>query len=402
MILKRGLLDRRVLGQSLLALSFDVGGLLSGRLAVVFAPMFKESPWILAIFPLVLTVRGSIGGILSGKIGTMLHTGEIRPQFRGNTSSFYSLLNSIFVLTFVDTIGMGLISFGLNCLFQQTSLENLVYFIVLPILTCILEMLIAVPITLSVAIKAYKSGLDPDILVYPVMSTTTDIIISAIYVSMVSLILRGGVYVVFMESLVFVIAASSTFLFIRHSKEEVFKKTLKEGTPTVLLSSLFGTVNGIGLASLRERIEEHPSILILYPALIDALGDIGSIIGSMETTKLALGYVTSFTTVLKDTVKDFLSVEAAAFLMHAIFGIAILAVGSLTNIAVNPLFVIRVALLSNVMSFLIVSLFSLAIATQTFKRGLDPDNFVIPLTTSLADTVATLSLMTTLIILGAQ
>jgi cation transporter-like permease len=48
------------------------------------------------------------------------------------------------------------------------------------------------------------------------------------------------------------------------------------------------------------------------------------------------------------------------------------------------------------MSFVVISLFSLLVATQTFQRGLDPDNFVIPLTTSLADTIATLSLMAVL------
>ena len=76
--------------------------------------------------------------------------------------------------------------------------------------------------------------------------------------------------------------------------------------------------------------------------------------------------------------------------------------GRLTGIAVDPFFVIKAALLSNAVSFLVISVFALLIATQTFKRGLDPDTFVIPLTTSVSDTVSTLSLMAVLTLLGAS
>jgi mgtE-like transporter len=186
-------------------------------------------PWILAIFPLVLTVRGDISGVLSGKVGTMLHTDEIRPQLRGNTRVFHSLLSSILVLTFVDTIGVGLLSFVFNIGLQQTSLQHLVYFVVIPTLTCVLSVMIAIPITLFVAIKAFKSGLNPDIIVYPIMSTTNDVLISVIYVAIVSIMLMGGVYVVFMEAVIVIIALASTILFIGHIREGLFKKTLKEG-----------------------------------------------------------------------------------------------------------------------------------------------------------------------------
>jgi cation transporter-like permease len=85
MVVLKNVLNRGIFSQSLLALAFNVGGVLSGRLAVIFTPIFMTYPWILAIFPLVLTVKGDVSGVLSGKVGTMLHTGEIRPQLKGNT-----------------------------------------------------------------------------------------------------------------------------------------------------------------------------------------------------------------------------------------------------------------------------------------------------------------------------
>jgi mgtE-like transporter len=205
---------------------------------------------------------------------------------------------------------------------------------------------------------------------------------------------------VFLELLIIIVAISSAFLYIIHFKESVFKKTLREGVPIVLLSSIFGSINGVALATFRGNLEKDPSLLMLYPGLMNILGNIGSIIGSMESTKLALGYITSFIDVLKDALRNLLSIEIAALLIHTILSIAIYLTGSLTNVSVDLFFIIKVALISNVMSFLIISIFSLIIATQTFRLGLDPDNFVIPLTTSVSDTVSTLILITVLMLLG--
>lgn len=402
MIFKKGLLNKKVFTQALLALTFNIGGLLSGRLTIIYAPIFKASPWILAIYPLVLTVRGGTSGVLCGKLGTLLHTGEITPYFRGNTKSFYSLINSIFVLTFIDTLSMGLISFCLNFLFQQTALETWIYFVILPVLSCVLGVVVTIPITLFVGSKAFQFGLDPDIITYPTISTINDIIVSTIYIAIVSSILHFYEYLFLLEFLIIIIAVFSIYLFIRHSKERIFNKTLKEGIPILFLSGLFGSINGIILSSFRKKIENAPSILLLYPALMNILGNIGSIIGSMETTKLALGYVTSFIYVLKDTFVDLFSVEVAAFIIHIFLSAAVIVVGSLTNLAVTPFLIFKVALLSNILSFFFISLFSLIIATQTFKHGLDPDNFVIPLTTSISDTISTFTLMTVLIIVGVN
>lgn len=118
------LFNRRVLLQALLTLTFDLLGILSGRIALVFSPLFESAPWILALYPPMLSIRGNIGGIISGKLSTMLHTGGVEPRLRGNTQEFYSLIRSIFFLTFVETAGAGVLSFVINSFFGNTSLQQ--------------------------------------------------------------------------------------------------------------------------------------------------------------------------------------------------------------------------------------------------------------------------------------
>jgi len=377
--------------QSITALFFDLGGLLSGTAAAIYYPMFGNLAWVLALFTPLLTVRGNIGGILSGKLGTMLHLGLVRPSLLKNTREYHSLIRAVFSLTFFDTLAIGAISFALNYMFGLVSLKHLPYFILIPPFSCLSAMIISAPIASLVGIEVFKRGMDPDIFIYPVMSTLDDILITLCYFTVAGFIIYfDNLPIIFLTLALLLLYFILTVL--RHRREPVFKRTLLEGAPTVVLASLFGVFGGMGLASIKREIERTPSILIIYPALIDALGDIGSIIGSMETTKLALGYTASLAKTLRETFADLISVECAALVVHVIFSIIGFALGGLQALPLL-IYLISITLTSNIISFLFISSFSLAVATQTFKRGLDPDNFVIPLVASASDVTATLSLV---------
>jgi cation transporter-like permease len=99
---------------------------------------------------------------------------------------------------------------------------------------------------------------------------------------------------------------------------------------------------------------------------------------------------------------NLLSVETAAAIMHVCFGLVAFFIGKAAGLTPNVVLLVTVALISNLVSFLFVSIFSLVVANQTFKHGLDPDNFVIPLVTSASDLGATMALMGTIAILGIE
>ncbi|MEM2505704.1 MAG: magnesium transporter, partial [Nitrososphaeria archaeon] len=221
--------------------------------------------------------------------------------------------------------------------------------------------------------------------------TLDDILITFCYFTITGFIIYLDNLFIMFFILALILVYFSAMMF-RNRRENVFRRTLLEGAPTVVLASLFGVFGGMGLGSLKNEIENMPSILIIYPALIDALGDIGSILGSMETTKLALGYASSLTKTFRETFADLVSVECAAAIIHVIFATIGFAISGMQGVS-SLFYMITITLFSNIISFLFISIFSLTIATQTFKYGLDPDNFVIPLVASVSDVGATLSLV---------
>ena len=384
--------------QTLIALSFNVVSLFAGGLVSLFTPRFQAAPWILALFPPILTIRGDICGIFSGNLTTMLHLGLIRPQIRGNTDIYRRLISAVFVLTFIDTLAMGGISFVLNLLFNRASLAQFYIFACVPTVSCIMAVAVSIPLTSLIAIAAYRRGLDPDILVYPILASVNDIVVTASFVAAASLVIVGGAAVYALGVIFLAFLLLSVLLAWRNLGVEFFSKTLREGMAVVTLSSLFGSVNGFFLSGLARSLMLYPGLVILYPALTSMLGSIGSIMGSITTTSLALGYVSSFGGEVRSGLKTIIQVEAVAALMHIVLGVVAYVMVEPAFSGASLPFLVGVALVSNLSSFLVVSVFALVVAFFAFKRGLNPDNVVIPAITSTSDTTATLSILPALTI----
>jgi mgtE-like transporter len=179
-------------GQTILALSFNLVSLFAGGLMAVFTPQFSASPWILALFPPVLTVRGGIGGIFSGNLATMLHLGLVKPRLRENTPSYYGLVKSVMTITVFDALILGSVSFLFNLASGTATPGMWPIFLSVPTVACTLAVSFSIPIASLLAIETYRRGLDPDIIVYPILASMNDIIVTVFYVAVVSLVLVGG------------------------------------------------------------------------------------------------------------------------------------------------------------------------------------------------------------------
>ena len=355
-----------------------------------FTPMFSQSPWILALFPPILTVRGGIGGIFSGNLATMMHLGMVKPRIRGNTEPYKELIKSVLVITVMDTLILGAFSFIVNVINGSAQLDQWFLFISVPTVACTFAVCVSIPITSLIAIETFKRGLDPDILVYPILASINDIVVTTFFVGIVFLILRGMSFILVLGVLFFAIVSVSGYLAVKSRDDSNFRQTIREGTFVVVLSSVFGSINGVLLSNLGPSIAAMPGLMTMYPALTNALGNVGSIIGSKTTTDIAMGYAKSFNEEVRESSRRIVQVEVPSAFMHVAFGVIAYILSRGQGASLIPLIV--VALSSNLMSFSIITVFALWSAHIAFDRGLNPDNVVIPAITSVSDTTATLAI----------
>ncbi len=148
-----------------------------------------------------------------------------------------------------------------------------------------------------------------------------------------------------------------------------------------------GLISGTLLSS-NEVILRYtvPIMLLILPALNSLIGDISTVLVSRLTTHLYIGTIQPRVRKSERLKEDFygltitllLSLGALIFLGYlfsVILGIKI----------VNPLVISLIICITVLLIFTIMFLLSFVSAIVLFKRGMDPNNFLIPLITSLAD-----------------
>ncbi len=322
----------------------------------------------------------------------MLHLGLVKPQIRDNTAAYWSLVKSVAVITTLDTLVLGTISFLLNLFLGKALVSQFFIFLCVPVVACMLAVGVSVPLTSLIAIETYKRGLDPDILVYPVLASVNDIVVTAFFVATVYMVLWGGPAFMLLVALFLSILGLACYLAYVNRESRSFQDSIREGAVVVVASSLFGSVNGVFLSNIEATLRTAPGLMVLYPALTNALGNIGSIIGSTTTTRMALGYARSFREELEDAAASILQVEAPAALMHVVFAVISYLLAGPSTPGASLGFLLGVALISNLSSFLVISVVALGVAFLAFQRGLNPDNVVIPAITSVSDTAATIAI----------
>jgi len=362
--------------------------------------LFESAPWAIAVYPAMLSARGVIGGLLSGRLSTGLHIGTVLPRFFGNTKSFYALLHAIVVLTLETSVLMSAVAalFG-SFLWNATIVD---FFNVLGVIlaTMTLALVIITPLTVTVSCLSFKHGLDPDIILYPVESTVSDLLVTLCYFLVLNLFISYGsagqcLIVLFDLALLF----AGTYFLHKDIQETEFVKTIKESILTLILVAFIVNVTGSVLGKIREVVGGRREIYTAYPALIDTIGDVGAVVGSTATTKLALGTLKSSFHAVRNHATEIFGAWAASLTMFAAYSVLSLVIQGIFTLS-NFLRFTALLFTTNLMAASSIIIVAYMVAVLTFKKGLDPDNFVIPIESSLADGMTTISLLAALNLIG--
>ena len=159
---------------------------------------------------------------------------------------------------------------------------------------------------------------------------------------------------------------------------------IRESIRILVMASLISSLGGLALESIKPLIVALVPIIILLPVLNDMIGDYGAIISSKFSTMLHEGKVSS---------RNILSAELAKLLSQimVIASVTSLA-GALVALAISgyndvwlSLKIIAIAMTDVLMLVGIISAVAVAAGIYFFRKGEDPSNFLIPITTSLAD-----------------
>ncbi|MBS7639762.1 MAG: magnesium transporter [Candidatus Bathyarchaeia archaeon] len=382
--------------ECLLSFNFDFIGLIAGIILSSQLHIFRLAPWAIAVYPAVLSTKGMIGGMFAGRLSTALHVGTVYPRFLRNTRIFHRIFAVTIVITLIASLFMSLVATALGILIGNVDAPSSLNIILAATATMSLGTTILL-LTMLVSFLSFKRGLDPDVIVYPVMSTTADVIITVYYLIILIIFFSGSTGRIAIAAISTLYALITILMLSRNIGDREFLKDIKETILTLIIVSFIVNFTGAFLGEIGKLVEDRREIYTVYPALIDMIGDVGSVVGSITTTRLALG-------LLKPSLKSMGGIRdqiSGSWLASIIIFIALSLLSLILNGLLEPLAFISLTLtliMTNIIAIPVIVAISYIVSILTFKRGLDPDNFVIPIESSLADNITTIALLITILL----
>lgn len=166
------------------------------------------------------------------------------------------------------------------------------------------------------------------------------------------------------------------------------KKIFYQSLPALVIASLLSSIGGISLIFVREKVLFILPLLILLPALNDMVGDYGTILASKFTTWLYRGAVPLRwwkSRRLRDLIKN---IYLIAFFYSILIASLASALSLYQGFSLTVSLFLRIILLgvaTTTVMVILLSLLVVVIGIFLYRRKLNPDNYLIPFATSLAD-----------------
>lgn len=164
----------------------------------------------------------------------------------------------------------------------------------------------------------------------------------------------------------------------------------------MILIAFIVNVTGTLLKGISNIAGDRREIYTLYPAIIDVIGDAGLVVSSAATMKLTLGILSPTFSSIKHHAKNIFSAWTSSLIFFVVLGVLSLMINSIFAFD-SIMNLLTLLVIANIIAFAANVIISYGISILSFKRGLDPDNFVIPIGNSIADALTTLAIFITML-----
>ena len=391
-----------IIKESLIALLIcAVGDLVAGIILGKMTFFLETFPGLLVIIPGAIGMRGNIFGSFASRLSTNLHIGIISPEFEFSEHLNHNIFSS-FVLTMVLSLFLAIVSKILCILLHQPSM-NLIDFILICVIAGIISNLIMLPITMLVSFKSFEHGWDPDNITSPIIAAFGDLFTLPAIIASIFILQAVNFNILFKDIIlvIILIAVAVSFIYCYRLSEET-NTILRQSTPVLLLCSFLGGAAGGILNSAVETLLTNPSLLTLLPLFSGECGSLISILGARLSSGLHSGLIEPFKKPEGEAIHNFIISFILAIIVFPLIGL--LAEASSYSLGVAGVGfdkILEISTLSGVILVTIMVIIVYYVSVTSYNNNLDPDNIVIPISTSITDSISSLILISvSLLLLG--
>ena len=383
-----------VLKESLIALSIcAVGDLCAGIILGNMEFFLKTYPGLMVIIPGAIGMRGNIFGSFGSRLSTHLHIGTLSPEFKRSDILDENITASL-ILTMVLSVLLAVIAKIICIIFNFESI-SLYDFVMISFIAGLFSTIIMLPITMFISLKSFEGGWDPDNITTPFIAAVGDFFtLPAIILSVMTVNFIGFHPMVKMILFVIIIIITLASLISGYTADNEVRHIVRQSTPVLFFCSILGTVAGGILNNSISTLLKNQTLLTLVPLFSGESGGLVSILGARLSSGLHSGLIDPVLRPKKHTMENFIAIVTLAVVMYPLIGfLAESSTVAFGNAGVGFPQSLSISFLAGMILIMIMLLVVFYISTISYRRGLDPDNIVIPLSTSLTDSISTLILI---------
>jgi mgtE-like transporter len=373
-------------------------GLVAGLILGSITGTLEELPGLLILVPAAVGMRGNVFGALGSRLGTMVHTGTYRLSTRIDTLLGQNLASSV-ALSMGLALLLAIAARGYAVVFGVQDSISLADYVVVSVVGGLLPIAVVMAITLGVAAVSVRRSWDLDNVAAPVVTAAADsITLPSLFLA--TLLVRVDWVT---PALAIVCAAAGGFCLVVgwRTKLSVLRGIVRESVGVLFVAGLVSMLAGLTLQSRLGSLLDSPVVLVVIPPLLSLSGSLAGILSSRCATKLHLGLVQPQRRQWRALVEDIAMVYVLAAAIFFVLAFATEVLGAVLGLegpSIGRVFVL--VLLAGLLATTLSNVVGYVGAMVTYRFGLDPDNFGIPLVSSASDLLGAVSLILSLVLLG--
>jgi len=355
-------------------------------------------PGLLLLLPGAIALRGNIFGSMGSRLGTAAHTGTFGLSYRIESVLIQNLLASG-SLSLISSLVLAILAKGTASAFGLSSAMTLADFIVISVIGGLLSSIVLAVITIVLSVGSVKFEWDLDNVVAPLVTTTGDLLtvpslILASYLADRSDLTNGLALFIAIVSAVVLISSFKTPL-------DRFRRIFRQSIPVLGFAVVLDLIAGFVVERRLKDLLEVEAILVLLPAFLGIAGALGGILSSRLSTQFHLGMDDASPLPSRSSLRGVIDLSAMAVPMFIFSGV----IAHLISLGAGQSTpgVVKLVLISAIAGS-IATVFVCVVAYYTtmssFRFGLDPDTYGIPVVTSSLDLVGALTVILAMVLTG--
>jgi mgtE-like transporter len=375
--------ERRTLSQGLVALALStaasfVAGLTLGSITGTLEAL----PGLLVLIPAAVGMRGTIFGAIGARLGTSVHAGLFEVTLRRD-----SVLGRNVEVAAISTITSSFYLAGLARLLSAALGQPSISFwdlVAISVVGGVIGSVAIIFVTVPLAIVGFRRGWDLDSVSTPMVTALGDMAtLPSLFLA--TFLVRSQP----VGSITAAVCAGATVAAIAWSvrlSAASVRRVLLEMTPIIVLTPLLDVLAGALLEARRASLGAVPGVLILVPPFVSQAGALGGILSSRIASKLAIGVIAARGRPGTPALVDAGIVAASGVVVFTLIGTLGLVLAETFGMAhPGATDMIGGTLIAGMLLLPITIAVGYLLAVGTARFGLDPDNFGVPVITSVMD-----------------